>query len=343
MSTLRVALYGCGAVAEIVADHVYPALRDLATVVATIDTRIERATELAERLGARPYPTLADATAAEPVDAVDVRLPHDLHAQAALEAIAQHRHVLLEKPLAASLEDAEKVVDGADAAGIVLAVSENYPFLEPVRVARRLLDDGVIGQILTVRSTRVYELGGVWARDGWRTGVESAAAGVLLDQGTHHVSMLRHLIGEITHVHAYASSRRDGWVGEDSVVINCRFGRGLIGQQLYCWGSPVTLAVPEATVYGSAGSLEVHISYERPGSGVRIHRPDLPDGHRWAVRAGDYYDSLRPTVEDWLLACRDQREPLVSGMEGLRDLEVVMAAYRSLDTGAEVAVASGAE
>ncbi len=330
---VRVALLGAGAVSEIVAERAYPKLSDIATVVAVVDQRAERAAAMATALGARAYSSLAEALAAEEVDAVDIRLPHPAHAAAAYEAIAAGKHVLVEKPLATDAAEAAGIVEAATKAGVVLSVAENYQFFEAVHAARRALDAGVIGEVLLVRSHRVCEVAGIWARDGWRTDATRGGGGVLLDQCTHHTNLLRTLVGDITHVHAYASTRREGWVGEDSAVVNCRFESGLIGSQFYSWGTATPEIGAEAYVYGSLGSLEVRVTYDSPGGGVVVFRPNREP--EWVHTGGDYFDTFLPTVEDWVRSCAGEHAPGMTGELGVRDLRVVDAAYRSVVSGRE--------
>lgn len=338
MSPISVAIVGCGVWAEMITESVYSRLGSLGRLVATVDFQMERAEQLAARLGARAYRSLDDAFQHESIDAVDVRVPHAAHAVVALAAIAQGKHVLVEKPIATTLNDAERIVAAAENAGVTLSVGENYTFLKPVLVARKLLDEGAIGRLLTVRTTRAYRIGTDegWLRDGWRESA-SQAGGVLMDQGPHQVNMLHRLAGNITHVHAYGDLR-PGEHAEDVVVVNCRFASGLIGQQLYCWNTDTPAPGPELVLYGERGSIEMHLTYHQPGGGTLLLRPDLPEGRSWATREGDYYDSALPVVEDWLHACRGEKPPAMPGKDGLRDLRVVLAAYRSLETGQEIAI-----
>lgn len=335
---LRVALVGCGVMAGMVAEGAYPAVDELAQVVATVDIRPERAEALAALLGARPYHTLADALAAEDVDAVDVRLPHPQHAGAVLQAVRAGKHVLVEKPLATTVADGVAMVREADRAGVKLAVAENYRFFGAVAAARRAIDEGAIGRLLVLRTQRVLEIGGIWGRDGWRFDASRAGGGVLMDQGCHQVNLMRALAGEITHVHAYAGDRREGWSGEDSAVVNCRFAGGLIGSQLYCWGTPTPAAGAEAYAYGTEGSIELHVTYGGGGQGgVLLQRPG-PAGGTWYHQGGDYGATAVPTLSDFLEAVAEDREPAMPGRDGLVDLAVVAAAYRSTETGREEAV-----
>lgn len=333
MSRVRVAIVGCGAVTGMVAERAWPELGELAEVVACVDGRLDRAESTAQRLRCPAFGSLDEALESVEIDAVDVRVPHQAHAAVALEAIGAGCHVLVEKPIATTLDEGRLVVETADAAGVVCAVAENYAFFEPIAVARRALEAGAIGEVLGVRSHRVFEIGGIRARDGWRHDAARAGGGVLVDQGCHHANLLRRMIGEIEAVHAYADDRR-GWVGEDSVSVTARFADGLIGQQLYCWGTPTPANGAEAQVYGSEGSVEIRVMYSAPGGGVVRFGPDRPEGV-WLHPDADYDDTFLPTLEDWLRACRGERASRMTGREGLRDLAVVLATYESLRSGRE--------
>jgi predicted dehydrogenase len=335
----RVAILGCGAVAELAAEWAYPRLRDVAEVVAVVDPRPERAERLAAAVGARAFPSLDAALAAERIDAVDVRLPNHLHLSGALGAIASGAHVLVEKPLATRTADAERIIRAAADAGVVLAVGENYSFFAPVARARSLVADGAVGDVVMVRSTRVFRIGGIWVRDGWRLDPGRAGGGVIIDQGCHQANLLRRLVGEFTHVHAFAVGRQVS-PSEDAVVVNCRFENGVIGQQLYGWSCPTPEQGPDATVYGTEGSIEIHTTYGVAGGGTLLKRSDQPGGQRWESRDGDYFETFHASIADWLHACRDGRPPVVPGEEGLADLRVALALYESLDTGDTVAVAA---
>jgi predicted dehydrogenase len=325
---LRVALLGCGAIGELVSQEVYARHAPGCAAVAAIDTRPDRAAAVAARLGAEAFTSLAEARAAVAFDAVDIRLPHHLHAPAALEALDAGLHVLVEKPLATTAHDAGAMVDAADRAGLTLAVAENYPHLRAVRDARAAL--ATIGDVLAVRTTRVYRLEGVWLRDGWRVG-EGAAAGLLLDQGTHHVSLVRQLAGEVRAVAAAATSGPDA---RETIALTLWLEDGTLAQSLYGWGSPDDPGQPEASVYGTRGRVDVHVAYDTEDGRAVVWPPDLAG----APAGGEnYYDSHRAIVADWVRAIGGDGSPLVGGEDALRDLEVVLAAQRSLEEGGLVA------
>jgi predicted dehydrogenase len=317
---IHVALVGCGAMGEIVARTVYSGPEGIEGLTATIDPDLRRAAEVAELTGARPFASLAEARQALRVDAVDVRVPHHLHAGVVLEALGAGCHVLVEKPLATTLSDAHAMVSTARDAGLVLAVAENYPHLRAVLDAKAALDEGRVGDVLALRSTRAYQVGGVWVRDGWRHGA-GPSGGILLDQGTHQVSLLRGLGGPVEAVAAVGDT--------NTVALTLRMTSGTVAQSVLTWSGPGPAAQAEATVLGTGGRLDVVVDYEGNEGGCHVWTPAATE----RLGKENYYDSHRVMVLDWLDAIRTGAEPVVPGEEGLADLAVIAAAEESLGNG----------
>jgi predicted dehydrogenase len=328
MGDVRIALVGCGAMGEIVAGACYAQPNDNYQLVAVVDARPERAEPLARSLGVPGFAALADLFASEvAVEAVDLRLPHHLHAPVAVEAIEHGVHVLVEKPLATTLADGKRIVDAGRAAGVVVAVAENYPHLPSVRAVAEALARQEIGTVHALRTTRAYTLDGVWTRDGWRQD-GGPSAGVLLDQGTHHTSLLRRLGGEIVSVSAQAHTAGEA----ETVLLTARFASGLLGQSLYSWGSLALDGEPEATVFGSTGRIDIRVSYHGDRGGAIRYDASEPVG---APISGpeNYYDSHRLIIDDWAAAVAGHRAPRVPARDALADLAVVLAAARSVAEG----------
>jgi predicted dehydrogenase len=337
---VRIALVGCGAIGELVARHVYAqAAPGDFQLVAAIDPQAERRDVVAKALGVPAYPsTQAAVDDGLAVDGADIRTPHATHADSACDALARGWHVLVEKPLATTLADAERIRRAAAAAGLVAAVAENYPHIRAVRAAREAMRSGGIGDVLTLRSTRAFTLDGVWLRDGWRRG-GGESAGLLLDQGTHHTSLLRFLGGPITQVTAEASAPAPGTptpgapAGRvDTFLLTVRFASGLAAQSLYSWTAFPLTAEAEGSVIGSRGRIEIRVDYDTDGGGATLWDEQSPDG-RPISSAENYYDSHRSIVEDWVAAIRSGGTPRVTLDDGLADLAVVLAAGRSLNDG----------
>ncbi|HXP57158.1 MAG TPA: Gfo/Idh/MocA family oxidoreductase [Streptosporangiaceae bacterium] len=329
---VRVALVGCGAIGELVAQHVYATATRGFRLVAAIDPQAERREAVAGALGVPSYPsTQAAVDAGVVIDAADIRTPHAVHADAALDALGRGWHVLIEKPLATTLADGQRIQRAAAAAGKVAAVAENYPHIKAVQAARDAMAAGTVGEVLALRTTRAFTLDGVWLRDGWRRG-GGPSGGLLLDQGTHHTSLLRYLGGPIGQVSAVASHAAEGRA--DTLLLTARFASGLTAQSLYSWTAFSLAAEAEGTVFGSRGRIEIRVDYDTDQGGAALWDERAPGG-RAISPAENYYDSHRSIVEDWASAISSGGRPLVSVDDGLADLAVVLAAGRSLEAGGQ--------
>jgi predicted dehydrogenase len=307
----------------------YSHLGDLVRVSAVCDARADRAEALAQSCGARPYSNLATMLATAEIDGVDLCVPHHLHAPLALQALDAGKHVLVEKPIATTVAEAEQMVSRAAERGLTLCVSEQYPFSTPFRRARDLIQAGEIGKLVTIRTHRVGYLDGIWLRDGWRQDASIAGGGILLDQGCHYTSIARMLAGEIESVAAFTGNTRADFHGDDTATLILRFRGGLIGEALYCWGTHTPEVGAECYVYGERGSLRV----DSGAPSLVLYRPDLPGGRDVILADRAPRDVFAGIIEDWVLAALGRRAAVMPGSAGLADLRVVMAAYRSARSG----------
>jgi predicted dehydrogenase len=333
MRKIGIGMIGAGAELDRYLETGLLSLRDEVDFVACFSRRPERAKEGAAKIGARPYTHLGDLLSDPGVEAVIVATPHSSHAEITLSALAAGRHVLVEKPISTTLADARNMIRAAEKARRVLAVYENYHFFEPFLRARRLIEEGVIGPLVAIRAHRVAFLSGPWLREGWRQ--QGDFSGILIDQACHYIDGLRLLAGEeIVQVAASATTTREDFRGDDTVMMNLRFASGLLGQAFFTWGSRTPNRGAEAEVFGKLGSLTV---YRRP-VGLELHKFDLPDEKQTIIEQADYAESFVPTIADFCAAVRGEREPFMSGLEGFRDLAVVDAAKRSISSGRVEAV-----
>src|SRR5437016_1835199 len=122
------------------------------------------------------------------VDAVDVCLPHHLHAPAILDAAAAGKHIICEKPMCMSLDEADRIADAVKKAGVTYMSAHNQLFMPVVQEAKKLIDDGVIGRILFVRSQDCFRAGGDSGdpfKGSWRANLKTQGGGELIDTGYH--------------------------------------------------------------------------------------------------------------------------------------------------------------
>lgn len=323
-----ITIVGCGAVTRLVRVPMYPRLSDVARIVGVCDPDTARASETAQRLAARRiYASLDHALADPEVTAVDICTPHALHAEQAIRALEAGRHVLVEKPVAATFADGQRMVAAARANDRVLAVNEQIRFGRGLRQARAQVEAGLIGTLVSVRAHRLFELPEPYAASVWRNDPRVASAGILIDQGPHYVHLLRRLAGgvagEITHASALADNAQ-----APAAVIHVRFTSGLLGEVLLAWNVPTPPTAAAGYAFGTQGSLEI----DRRDAGLVRYRPTGEEDI--LVGREEYLDTVEACMRDFLRAAAGETSAAeMSGEEGLRDLGVVDAAVRSVASG----------
>jgi len=318
---------------------------------------IEDARDFAQRFDGQAFKTADDALADPAVDAVVIALPHDLQTGMAERALRAGKHVLIEKPIAVDLPSAERVVRAAKESGRCLAVAEEYRLSPLVQAAHTLIRQGVIGKVVWVQ---VAAAGAHRPLQKWKNQRGSMGGGVLIDVGVHYVDILRFWLGEPELVWAtYPPHLNEQFEGEDSVVALLRFEGGVAATIALSWSSHRSRSAPHIEVSGEHGSLELR--FDRP---FLIHHSPLPSQHwshrlkrslpwrvtsrisplmprevkhRLRVRNHDLIGS-EALIEDFIEAITVGRQPAVSGVEGLEDLRVVLAAYQAAETGTPIAL-----
>jgi predicted dehydrogenase len=279
------------------------------------------------------------------VDAIDICLPHNLHAPVAVAAAQAGKHILCEKPLADSLDAADRMIAAARDAGVLLMVAENVRFDPLYQQIRTLLDAGAIGRPALIQMTRECYLTRSFLEDRrWFLDSVAAAGGIMMSGGIHDVEAMRLLIGEVASISAMRARQRFAEMeGDDTSIALVRFVDGTVGTlvESFVMKSLITASGPEVhtvRIDGDLGSLAVR-------NGRTIHlfseRPEfLPGG---ALTQHDIYvpeaDTFEREIEHFLACLHTGQEPLTSGRSQRRPLEIVLAAYASMESGAAVTLA----
>ena len=323
----RVALVGCGALAEILIKDVYPYAKGI-EIAAVIDRDINRAEMFGSKLAVPAFKTMKEAAEAVEFEAFDLRLPHQLHADASIEGLQLDKHVLVEKPMGTSAAEARRTLAESKRYGKVLACGENYDFLECVQLAKQILTSGEIGTPVFAEVHRLFQLGAEWRRTGWR-GSDSAVGGVLMENGCHIARLVEHLLGRIDHVSGYQNSYTTGGYAGDVVAVAFKTASGVVGTQTYSWTVGVPrFAIPEIRVVGDAGYLEVWVDYSGDKSGVRVCASD--GSKRWIPAPQLFYSSLARVMDVFVQGCRGGSLKGVSSEEGLADVEFTDKVFAAL-------------
>ncbi len=282
---------------------------------------------------ARLYPDLAALLAAERPAFVDVAAPPAFHANVVAEAIAAGRHVLVEKPLAVTREQAESVLASAQLRGVALVTSHNWHYAPAFRAARAAVEAGVVGRPRRIEFvTERTEPAGV--PGSWRLDRSLAGGGILMDHGWHQLYLARALLraGEPTSVRAKVETRRwtQGTV-EDTARSVVHFGADVEARLALSWAAPARRTL--VTLDGDAGSLSVD------GTRVRV-RPKDGTERDWPVEVDapddSYHAAWFPPLLDVFTGALASPAAAAGNRQEARFCQAVIdAAYRSAARGGE--------
>lgn len=321
---LRVAIVGCGAIAE----WHWNAIRGGATrtrVTACVDPDGARAQALADKTGGTPFASLRDALAGGEVDAVAIMVPHHVHEGLALEAFRARRHVLLEKPMATALDACARILAAAQAAGTVFMLAENAQYWPGVVRAKQLLDEGAIGTLVTARAwCSMPFMPQFYARDGWRFSLAASGGGVAVDAGSHFLRPLRMWCGEIVDVVAVTGRPQPDMEGESLCRALCRFDSGIVASFDAILGVAAGATVPRFQLTGTRGEIVIDAAEARLiGS---------EGGAGTVVGESGYLKSYEGEWRDFESAVLDGTPLAASAEYGLGELRGALAMYRSAET-----------
>jgi UDP-N-acetyl-2-amino-2-deoxyglucuronate dehydrogenase len=320
------AILGCGRIARRHARAARRLGRRVALAFASRDPA--RARAYAREFGAvAAFGTYQDAVRDPRVAGVIICTPHDRHLPDALLALAHDRHVLIEKPIARTLDEADQMIEAARAAGRILMVAENFRYMPAYRQVRAFIDQGALGDL---RELHVAARG-FRRHAGWRLSREAMGGGALIDGGIHYVDNLRYWGGRVHRVFALSPPKTIATMeGEDAIGVLAELEGGAVGVLVNSLGTP---GIPRAQWSMACGSGGACFAGNRGrvvvlrGSGRTRVRLFLRD-HR----------GHQAMLAEFLGAITTGAAPEMDGLEGRRDLSVVLAVYRSIAEGRPVDV-----
>ena len=254
-------------------------------------------------------------------------------APVALGAIAAGLHVLVEKPLAPSVEDAQRIVDAADRAGITLAVGHVERHNPTVAAVKRHLDKGQFGDLITISARRV---------SSFPTRVRDV--GVVMDLGVHDIDILRYLVGApVESVYALGGRKMHDRF-EDHAALLLRFASGVNGYVEVNWLTPMKVRRLALTCLKNFVEVDyidqsITVSSSSLGTLDAFNLYELPLEHHTQTIRVRKEEPLRREIEDFLRAIKEKGAPLVTGEDALETLRVVEAAVASSQEGRTVAPA----
>lgn len=334
MSKIKVAVVGCGSIAKHRHIPEY-AWNSNVELVAFVDPVLERAEHFAQLHGGKAYSSYIEMLKQEKVDAVSVCTPNFLHAEVSIAAANAGAHVLVEKPMASTAEEAEAMIEAAKKNGVFLMVGHNQRLMPPHVKAKEILNSGKLGKVLTFRTSFGHPGPEGWSVDGresWFFRKEEATMGAMGDLGVHKSDLIRWLLAdEVAQVAAFVGTlHKEGTDVDDNATCLLRMKSGATGSLVASW--TYYKGQDNSTVlWCEKGVIKIDTD---PNDQVIV---ELLDGTVERYKVGQIATNEKQThsgvIDEFITSLLEGKKPRISGEEGLRSLQVILAAFESEATG----------
>ncbi|WP_017473243.1 Gfo/Idh/MocA family protein [Amphibacillus jilinensis] len=336
MEKLRVAVIGCGSIAKhrhFIEYHLNPDVN----IVAVCDKVKVRAKEAAQQYQAQAFTDYELLLAQLDIDLVSICLPNYLHAPVSIAALEAGCHVLCEKPMATSYQEAQAMIETAEKHNKKLMIAHNQRFVASHQQAKALIEAGELGKIYSFRTAFGHGGPEGWSVDGadsWFFDKEQAFIGAMGDLGVHKADLMRYILGEeFTEVSALVETNaKAGATVDDNAVCLLKSQSGVIGTLTASWAYN-TSEDNSTIIYGEKATLRIE---DDPKYNLIIN---YTDGRTIKYQLGKIQSNdaggqtTSQVIDHFVEAIKDNREPLITGAEGLRSLNVILAALESSETG----------
>ena len=342
---INIGILGCGKIAQVRHIPEYAENPDVKLVGFYNPTK-SRAEDMAAKYGGLAYDTAEELLANPEIDAVSVCAANYAHAALSIQALNAGKHVLCEKPMATTLADCEAMVDCAKKNGKFLMIGHNQRLAKAHMEAKRLIDEGLIGDIITFRTSFGHGGPETWAikpgKDTWFFDKSKAAMGVMADLGIHKTDLIQFLLGQkvVRSTARLVTLDKRGEDGEligvdDNAVCIYEMSGGAFGTMTASW--TYYGAEDNSTVlYGTKGIMRI---YDDPAHSIVVK---LADGQEQVYDVEQIQTNDNQTksgvIDLWVDCLKNNRAPEISGESALYAMRAVFASIESSQTGKTVEI-----
>ena len=337
---LKFALVGCGRIAKRHSDLLGNSQISGACLAAVCDLVEDKAQKIGEQFSVPYFTDMHEMMQKVNVDVVVVLTESGMHAEHVVALAPYGKHVVVEKPMALTLDDADDMIRACDQAGGKLFVVKQNRFNVPVVKARQALEAGRFGK-LTMGTVRVR-----WCRPqsyydqaSWR-GTWSMDGGVLANQASHHVDILEWMMGDVVSVFAMGTTALAKIEAEDTAVVVLRFKNGALGAIEATTATRPKDLEGSLSILGEGGTVEIAgfaVNEMKVWNFVRPAVGDESVMEKYSVNPPNVYgfghQAYYEHVVDGIL---NNNQHIVDGLVGRKSLELISAIYESMETGQEV-------
>lgn len=342
---INVGILGCGKIAQVRHIPEYAENPDV-KLAAFYNPSRKRAEEQAEKYGGKVYDTAEELLADKSIDAVSICAANYAHAELSIKAMEAGKHVLCEKPMATTLADCEAMVECAKRTGKFLMIGHNQRLAKAHVEAKRLIDQGLIGDIITFRTTFGHGGPETWAinpgKNVWFFDKKKAAMGAMADLGVHKTDLIQFLTGQrvVRTTARLVTLDKRGEDGEligvdDNAVCIYEMSGGAFGTMTASW--TYYGAEDNSTVlYGTKGIMRI---YDDPNHSIVVK---LSDGEEQVYDVEQIQTNDNQTksgvIDLWVECLKNNTPPEISGESALYAMRAVFASIESSQTGRAVEI-----
>jgi predicted dehydrogenase len=314
---LKFGLVGAGSIAQAYGQAL--GTSEEATLVAVADVAAEPANAMAEAFGCKAFTSHEAMMQAVKLDAVIICTPPAAHPDICVSFLNKKVPVLCEKPLAIDSKSAREIIDAAKKSGTKFTMASKFRYVEDVAKAKAIVTAGLLGEIILFENAFTSR---VDMTNRWNSRAEVSGGGVLIDNGTHSVDLVRYFLGPIADVQVVEGKRSQGLSVEETVRIFVRSTAGVLGSIDLSWSINKEQS-SYINIYGSHGTLWI-------GWGESRYRQS--GARDWVVFGKGYnkVQAFRSNIDNFSRAIRGEEALLITADDALASVEVIEAAYADL-------------
>ncbi len=340
---LNFALVGCGRIAKKHAELLKNGHINNANLIALCDTKAEQAKEFGERFNVPFYFDFHEMMKKEKdIDVVTILTPSGSHARNVIDISEYGKHIVVEKPMALTIDDADKMIHACDKAGVKLFVVKQNRYNNAVQSLRKAIDQERFGKLImgTVR-VRWCRTQQYYDQDPWR-GTWAEDGGVFTNQASHHIDLLEWMLGDVVSVFAKSRTALVDIETEDTGVAVLKFRNGALGIIEATTATRPKDLEGAISILGEKGTVEIggfavnelkiwNFTDEKPEDKNIFAESNQKPPDVYGFGHIPYLNSVVESIENDTTA-------LVDGLEGRKSLELISALYESIETGTEVSL-----
>jgi predicted dehydrogenase len=341
--TVKVGLIGAGFVTDL---HEFSFRRYVqnAEVVAVASATPDKAARFAKERGIpNAFDNYRDLLAMKEIDLITVAIPNDLHAQVTLDAARAGKHIVCEKPLCKTLEEADQMIDECKKHGVLLMYAEELLFAPKYVRAKTLVDEGALGNVFLAKQMEEH----YGPHMPWFWDVNRSGGGVLLDMGCHSIEYTRWVLGKPKVKSVFATMgtfvHGDKTQGEDHSVAVIEYEGNKIAIVENSWAK-LGGVDDRVEIYGSRGHTRADLlrgnaltTYSNTGYGYAVEKAETTKGWTFTTFEETWNYGFPQEMQHFVNCVLGKETPFETGEDGREVLKIIYAAYQSAGEGRKIA------